>query len=748
MDMTIYLSGSKSGTNHFVNGVDTFESTTELSIGSIKIANSVKGTSAGGRLKGYHSDSKSPTGTAVLDFDGSKLTAVTNGKKVELPFKDTTGFWGGSLHPQFLRSSVDQADALFKKNPAAKEVTVNAYFIDTGSILPLTFTVLPSKKIDVSGSSKVIKRYTMILNGIAAEIDRTEDGVIVGEDVPVQKLRFLVDGYEALYEDPIAKYPELSQARFTVKPVEEDMVVMRDGIKLSTSILKPTGDRKFPVILSRTPYGKSTELANAPFFVSRGYIFVSQDCRGREESEGVWDPFMNEGPDGFDTIAWIAKQPWCDGNVGMIGGSYGGYVQWATAVMRPPALKCIIPQVSPPDAMHNLPYDFGVFMLSQDLWWSRIVAGKKTDFTGLRSGVGNQKALLTLPLSKVDDKFFGHNVPFFDKWLKREKIGDWKGFDFTYSLDKVTIPALHISGIWDGDEIGTHINWNRMRELGRTNQWIIFGPWVHAFNTTHSFGGVEYGQSAIIDLDSVYLRWFDTWLKHRDINLDKMPKARIFVTGANKWMTADGWPTKTQKLETMYLGSKSLSLTRARSGVVNLIFDPSKAKVAGEGAVDGATTLLKKKDLISKYGTLFRSSPLSKDKAISGPLELSIEFSSSAVNTDFGAIICDEAPDGSLRLLGQPGKIRTAYLQGYDKVRPMTPGKRYVASIIPWDFAHAFKKGHRLAVYLTSSLFPTTSRNLGTVDPIFSATRMVVQKNKIYLGVKNSKLTYHVLWEK
>ena len=129
------------------------------------------------------------------------------------------------------------------------------------------------------------------------------------------------------------------------------------------------------MILQRTCYGR-TKALEATFYAKRGYVFVAQDVRGKFDSEGEWKPFVNEARDGYDTVEWCAAQPWSTGNVGMIGGSYLGFVQWAAARENPPHLKCLIPIVSPPDPFFNVPYAYGAFFLQSDTWWTAIVDGK------------------------------------------------------------------------------------------------------------------------------------------------------------------------------------------------------------------------------------------------------------------------------------------------------------------------------------------------------------------------------------
>ena len=128
----------------------------------------------------------------------------------------------------------------------------------------------------------------------------------------------------------------------------DTQVPMRDGVKLSTDIYLPAAGEAYPVILSRTPYDNIAPrlVEAAQFFSSRGYAVVLQDARGRFDSEGHFEPRVNEGKDGYDTIEWIAQQPWSTGKIGMMGGSYGGTVQWLAARERPPHLTTIVSSVT------------------------------------------------------------------------------------------------------------------------------------------------------------------------------------------------------------------------------------------------------------------------------------------------------------------------------------------------------------------------------------------------------------------
>ena len=134
-------------------------------------------------------------------------------------------------------------------------------------------------------------------------------------------------------------------------------IPMRDGVELSADVYLPKAEGRYPAIISRTPYLKTTDITieNSKFYASKGYAVIVVDTRGRGDSEGVFVPYRNEGVDGYDTIEWAAKQPWCDGNVGTMGGSYLGRIQWLAALEHPPHLKAMISVVSPSDPFVEWP---------------------------------------------------------------------------------------------------------------------------------------------------------------------------------------------------------------------------------------------------------------------------------------------------------------------------------------------------------------------------------------------------------
>ena len=752
--LKVLYNGVAVGQNDFSSSPDgSFDSKTVFKLGTIDLGSTLSGHLVAGKLADYAFDGSTGTAARIkMTFAKGQLAVDAQGKKLNAPFEDKTGILFGALHPQFARTTLVTAEKALHDKPEQSETVVSAFMLEGGALIPLKVRALPVRKVKVGDHELTARRFNAHVGTVDIEYAIDDANHVVAMDVPTQKIRMIADGWDGLFIDPLAKYPELSQPTYKFKTEAGVKMKTRDGVELVSDVVRPDDSDRHPTILVRTPYGRGGSTAEAGFWAARGYCYVAQDCRGREDSGGVWDPFINEGPDGYHAIQWVAKQPWSDGKVGMIGGSYVGYVQWAAATLNPPALKCIVPQVSPPDAMHNIPYEYGTFFLYGDLWWSKIVEGKKADMSGVGKFMNNLDKFATLPLQDVDKAVLGQHVEFFQKWLSRETLPAWKGFDYTEHMAASRVPALQISGNWDGDGIGTHLNWEAMRKLGRTDQWIIFGPWTHNFNTTHSLGDVEYGPDAILELDSVYLRWFDTWLKGKSVGQEKVPHVKLFVTGANKWIETSNWPTTQMPERSLFLSKDSLAAKPGPAEKAEYTYDPAKDTNIPDvfkKSPDAVKLTLSPKEL-SEPGVVFlKSEPLKKSTAITGPFQISLHFTCSAVNTDFFGEILDVAPDGSAQALGQGGKIRCSYLDGTGKVKALVPGKEYVAKLVPWQFAHEFAPGHRIGIAIRSSSFPMFARNLGTIDPIKTATRMVAQHNTILMGkAHESQLSFHVIWEK
>jgi hypothetical protein len=263
----------------------------------------------------------------------------------------------------------------------------------------------------------------------------------------------------------------------------------------------------------------------------------------------------------------------------------------------------------------------------------------------------------------------------------------------------------------------------------------------------------------VLELDSVYLRWFDTWLKHKKVGLEKVPKVQVFLTGANEWRVLRGWPDPRSKESKLFLsvptpakGDKAhgelVASPRPGEAPSSYTFDPNKSTAPkGMGAADvGSASTVVPFAEASADSLTFKTAILNAPVDMGGPISIDLWFTSSARDADFFASVVDIDPSGVARLVGIPGKLRVSYLSGWDSPRPIVPGKLYRATLEHWDTAHRFLLGHRIGLILSSGSFPGYSRNPGTGERVATATRMVSARETIYHDAKHpSCLRFMVL---
>ena len=527
---------------------------------------------------------------------------------------------------------------------------------------------------------------------------------------------------------------------------------MRDGARLSSDIYRPDASGKFPVILTRSPYmtaeGFQKRLAEqARFFARNGYVFIVQDCRGKNDSEGVFHPFFDDPTDGFDTLTWCAKQEWSNGKLGTIGASYQAWNQWAAATLGHPNLKTMVCIVALPDPLFNVPFQNGALVLWMAEWMAMVEGKKNTD-----PSIYNSVTIYNhLPLRTMDEKFGRKNSAFWQEWISHPSADDyWKRTFYEDKLSKVNVPVLHVSGWYDDDLIGTHTNYTGMKRFAtseetRQNQKLIIGPWPHHVNLTRQLNGVDFGESALIDLRKIELDWFDFWLKGTENGIMKLPKIDIFTMGDNAWRKVESWPLERTEYVRYFIhsdgkantsiGDGKLSTTTPTSEEPNdsYAYDPSDpcpnifdtSGVPAEGPFDQRP--IERRDDVLVYST----PPLASSLDVTGPVTVKLFASSSCRDTDFWAQLTDIFPNGYSMHLTE-GIIRARYRNSLEKQELLEPGRVYAFNIDLWITSNVFHKGHRVGFDVSSSSFPKYDRNPNTGNAFGEDTILKVAQQTIY----------------
>lgn len=548
----------------------------------------------------------------------------------------------------------------------------------------------------------------------------------------------------------------------SARPPTNDVVVdshvpvtMRDGVTLYADVYRPVGPGPFPVIVGRTPYSierYATPAFEVPdsyvaplFFARRGYVFVYQDIRGREESEGRWEPFRNDVADGYDTIEWAARQPWSNGKVAMYGVSYEGMVQWLAAMSAPPHLVTIVPMVAATSLYNDWITSNGAWRLSFNLLWGGIFMEWRTvQNTGLYLGPDAPPSLRFadieqhLPLINLP-ALAGRHGPSFREWLAHPDFDNfWKAVDAEDAFGGITVPVLNFGGWFDIFRQGTLHGFQGLRNRGETavarrGTQLIMGPWGHW--PSRKVGKLDFGPSAFVDEKTVALEWFDYWLKGIDNGVGKRPPVRVFVMGANEWREEDGFPPSRARTCRLYFHSlghansaqgdgRLVAAREADDSPDHYTYNPDTPTPAAGGADDVHVIEARQDTLV------YTSDPLTGDLEIIGPLRVLLHAASDAPDTDFVARLVDVYPDGRALAIAD-GILRARYREGTSRPSYLVPGKTYALTIDLTGTAVLLPKGHRLRVHIASSAFPEFDRNPNTTEPFGTSAKIAIAHQTI-----------------
>jgi uncharacterized protein len=505
-------------------------------------------------------------------------------------------------------------------------------------------------------------------------------------------------------------------------------VPMRDGVVLRADLYRPAGDGRFPVLVYRTPYDRTNgavDTVTVRAAVRRGYAVLLQDVRGRYGSGGVFDPYRQEGKDGYDTIEWAARQPWSNGAVGTFGLSYPGAVQWLAAIERPPSLRAMVPAMT-----YSRPEDFwyqgGVWDGSWLDWtWLTIapdlrrrlgLAGPRTDEEAARSWEQSGAAARRYrPLLDLPD--FKRVAPWYYEWM-RHPPGDpwwnWTRLEGRYAGVKAAV--LNLSG-WFDEAYGPS---GAVENFQAAGDALVLGPWTHGVAAVQrsKAGDRDFGPFAALNYDSLVLGWMDRHLR----NVDSAPKGtlvRVFVMGVNAWRTSDRWPITGTRQDTLYLGEKRGSGKAGRL-VKNAPPSPPSHVIQSDPAhpvtdpFDGRFGAHDYRALSPGPGVaVFETEPFAAPLEIIGRVTIDLSVSATVPDFDLWVQLYDAAPDGTAWNLSTPGTAlqRASFRDGGPERKLVKPGETVRLRLDRLVTANRFLRGHRLRVVITPQFYPLFSVN-------------------------------------
>lgn len=571
------------------------------------------------------------------------------------------------------------------------------------------------------------------------------------------------------------------------------LVPMRDGVGLSTNIFRPKGAKgPLPTVLWKTPYNEHVIGGGTARYaieaVKRGYAFIVQNERGRYFSQGNYEILGHPQTDGYDTLSWIAKQPWSNGKVGTLGCSSSAEWQLALAAMNHPAHAAMVPmaagagigKVGPFWEQGNF-YTGGVPRTLFTVWMygvdNPLRAQLPANLTGaMRARIAGYNDLDT-EKPKVDWVKQIRHLPFaqaltdlgeppatFEQLIARGP-GDpaWKTGGLYHDDMGWGVPALWFNS-WYDVSIGPNMAlFNHAREANSdreasANQYVVVGPNPHCqfarLSEHYTVGDRDMGD-ARFPVDAQVWGFFDRWLKDqpRAFAADT-PHVRYFTMGLNKWQSAAQWPPAAAKPVRMYLRSGGRANSMFGDGTLSFDapgsepadryrYDPMNPvqTIGGGDCCNGGLVTagaFDQRPISSRHDVLvYTSAPLEQPMEVTGFVDAVLKVSSSAKDTDFAVKLVDVAPDGTAWIIGDT-ILRARYRDGYTQPALMTPGTVYTLRPTPIATSIQFGTGHRIRVEVTSSNFPKFARNLNTGGPNETESTPIVADNAVHHDADNA----------
>lgn len=498
------------------------------------------------------------------------------------------------------------------------------------------------------------------------------------------------------------------------------LIPMRDGTELPADFYFPEAQEDpLPCILMRNPSGRRTEpwvqYATLSHF---GFLVVIQDTRSAADPTHKMIPYWSDGwgihQDGFDTVEWLAKTPFTNGNIGTIGFSAPGITQLLLAPSAPPSLKCQYIGVAASNPYRQCVFNGGQVLKNQVEGWLRTH--------------GDNPEHLAFVLSQPDYNDFWHQL------------------NTIPVADRVKVPAIHYGGWFDifleGTLDGFVSRHNQGAEGARGQQKLVIGPWTHRWPLTVTFGDFEVpilGRTVPDDISPV--RWFDYYLRGRDNQSDAIPPVQYYVMGpfdgtpsiGNVWKTATNWPVPAIPATLYLCPDHSLDRVIPHLGNLSFLYDPEHPvpTLGGrnlflESGPKDQSAIEQRPDVL-----IFTTEPLLKDLEVTGRIIAKIFFKSNQNDTDLSVRLSDVYPDGRSILITD-GITRLGSLKA-------STGKPQEVEVDLYSTSMVFAKGHSIRIAITSSNYPRYEKNL-------NGPTAQVAENTLYMGGKYpSKIVFPIV---
>ncbi|MBC8066681.1 MAG: CocE/NonD family hydrolase [Chlorobia bacterium] len=578
------------------------------------------------------------------------------------------------------------------------------------------------------------------------------------------------------------------QSNYTKREVE---VVMRDGVKLFTTIYAPKdSSKKAPLLMMRTPYScrpygteMRANLGPEANFTKEGYIFVYQDVRGRYMSGGDFKwmtPFIpnkragqvDEATDTSDTIDWLLKNVANNnGRVGVYGTSFPGHYAAQCLIDPHPALKAASPQAPMvdnwlgDDMHHN-----GAFFLPHAM---NFIAGFGKPRSGPTQDYGRgvfthgtpdgYRFFLDMgPIKNALTKYNMNQIPLWKEWVKHGDYDEyWQTQNVSQHLKKADkVAILTVGGFFDAEDLYGPLDMYKAIERSTPNNdsKLIMGPWYHGSwngGPGDALHDIKWATKTGEDFRDKYQKPFFRYYLWQDSAKPSIPDVTVFDVGADKWRTFESWPPKSGAMAFLMGGSGQLvkgpiiaePIARGSIGdFIEWVSDPAKPVPVSTAISAGMPRQYMLEDQRFVWGrpdvVSFETPVQETDLTLAGPIKATLYVSTTGTDADFIVKLIDvfpnnapnnsprgsEIPMGGYQMMIRGEPMRAKYRNSWSKPTALTPGRVEKVEFVLPDICHTFKKGHKVMVQVQSSWFPLIDRNPQTFCNIFEADQSVFKK--------------------
>ena len=566
--------------------------------------------------------------------------------------------------------------------------------------------------------------------------------------------------------------PRPEQPLNPTRPTRIEMVPMRDKVRLYTEIFLPPRI-KFreghitevaPVVLVRSPYPVSRPSRNdkhlIPRYLTAGYAFVFQLTRGQGQSEGCYQMLRDDIDDGYDTIQWLAEQPWCNGRVGMQGASYIGSTQLMAARAKPPALKCIMPTAFVGNYTQSFPFSCGVPNKGPYMQWHQVLDAERWDDMDVdycdMSALNHPKwgpAFRKRPLVNAADEVLSNDK--LASW--QETISNpidneyWQPLHFTdKELAELDLPIFFTDG-WYDMTIGPIDYFTRLEQIQpeRVDRYLLVGPWDHYQTFVISQPGQDNNDRILpsngaIDLVAQRLAFFDRYLKEDTTSVVQEERVKVYITGApdsaaNVWKHFSTFPAPGTEYKSLYLHSQGNAHAFPSDGVLgweapggeptdHYTYDPTLPTASQVETSRDRRQVEIRSDVLT-----YTSEPFHQPLTILGEIKLTLYAASDAPDTDWFAVLTEVFPDGQSKSFhyARPA-FRARYRKGFSKEVFLTPNKSEEFRIPLGPAGHQIAASNRLRLSIFSAAFPEYDPNTNTGNPAAIDTEMQIAQQTVF----------------